>query len=312
MSRIDDALKVAEGDTPTTEPKIVLADQGVPLSQYRQEAPGPRPHARETPPPLRPVERRADAAVPSTTPAAEARSSATRRRAASEANMQARLVTGNAHSVSLEQYRRLAAVLHEEQADAQLKTVMVTSAVPDEGKTLTTVNIALTLSESYGRRVLVIDADLRRPALHRTLGVSNDRGLSEALLDGHDEAVLAPISRHLSVLTAGQSGSNPLAGLTSGRMSEMLRDYATRFDWVILDTAPVGVLPDAQVLARLVGGVILVIGAGTTPAAAVERAVAELGGPDTIVGTVLNRVDEHRIPDAGYYGRYFAAGGDPR
>jgi Mrp family chromosome partitioning ATPase len=134
--------------------------------------------------------------------------------------------------------------------------------------------------------------------------------LSEALLDEHDEAFVAPISRRLSVLTAGQSGSNPLAGLTSGRMSEMLRDYAARFDWVILDTAPVGVLPDAQVLARLVGGVILVIGAGTTPAAAVERAVAELGGPDTIIGTVLNRVDQHRIPYAGYYGRYGEIDGD--
>jgi Mrp family chromosome partitioning ATPase len=87
-------------------------------------------------------------------------------------------------------------------------------------------------------------------------------------------------------------------------MEEMLGDVATRFDWVVIDTSPVGVLPDAQVLARLVGGVILVIGAGSTPAAAVERAVAELGGPDVIIGTVLNRIDERRIPDAGYYGRY--------
>ena len=84
----------------------------------------------------------------------------------------------------------------------------------------------------------------------------------------------------------------------------MLEECAARFDWVLIDTPPVGVLPDAQVLARLVGGVILVIGAGSTPAAAVERAVAELGGPDAIIGTVLNRVEERRIPDAGYYGQY--------
>ena len=84
----------------------------------------------------------------------------------------------------------------------------------------------------------------------------------------------------------------------------MLEECAARFDWVLIDTPPVGVLPDAQVLARLVGEVILVIGAGSTPAAAVERAVAELGGPDAISGTVLNRVEERRIPDAGYYGRY--------
>src|SRR5688572_3915658 len=79
----------------------------------------------------------------------------------------ARLVTGGSGSVSLEQYRRLAAVLHEEQMQGNLKTVMVTSAVPSEGKTLTVANLAHTLSESYGRRVLVIDADLRAPSLHR-------------------------------------------------------------------------------------------------------------------------------------------------
>ena len=87
-------------------------------------------------------------------------------------------------------------------------------------------------------------------------------------------------------------------------MAEVLEECAARFDWVLIDTPPVGVLPDAQVLARLVGEVILVIGAGSTPAAAVERAIAELGGPDAISGTVLNRVEERRIPDAGYYGQY--------
>ena len=83
-----------------------------------------------------------------------------------------------------------------------------------------------------------------------------------------------------------------------------MEELTARFDWVLLDASPVGVLPDAQVLARVVGGVILVIGAGSTPAAAVERAIAELGGPDAILGTVLNRIEERRIPDVSYYGKY--------
>ena len=87
-------------------------------------------------------------------------------------------------------------------------------------------------------------------------------------------------------------------------MGEVLGECAARFDWVLIDTPPVGVLPDAQVLARLVGEVVLVIGAGSTPFAAIERAVSELGGPDAISGTVLNSVEERRVPDAGYYGRY--------
>ena len=87
--------------------------------------------------------------------------------------------------MSLEQYRKLAAVLHEAQVQSQTKTVMITSALPHEGKTLTVVNLALTLTESYARRVLVIDADLRAPSLHTVFDISNQRGLSEALQDGH-------------------------------------------------------------------------------------------------------------------------------
>jgi tyrosine-protein kinase Etk/Wzc len=86
-------------------------------------------------------------------------------------------------------------------------------------------------------------------------------------------------------------------------MAEVIEACAAKFDWVLIDTSPVGVLPDAQVLARLVGAVIFVIGAGSTPAAAVERAIAELG-PDSILGTVLNRVEERRVPQADYYGKY--------
>jgi capsular exopolysaccharide synthesis family protein len=292
MSRIDEALRLAEGGTadpvPVTDKKV----PGSPLNQYFRES-GERGGADDGRG-LRPVERddpavRNRASSPLPTPDGE---------------LLSRLVTATTSTVSLEQYRRLAAVLHEEQAEDQLVTVMVTSAVPGEGKTLTVVNLALTLSESYARRVLLIDADLRAPAVHTALGIPNEVGLSDALRGTDFELPIRQVTDGLSVITAGRSGLNPLAGLASPRMEEILRDVATRFDWVLIDTSPVGVLPDAQVIARLVGGVILVIGAGSTPAAAVERAVAELGGTDTIIGTVLNRIEERRIPDAGYYGRY--------
>jgi capsular exopolysaccharide synthesis family protein len=219
-------------------------------------------------------------------------------------DLRARLVTGEADAVSLEQYRRLAAALHEAQVERGLKTVMVTSALPAEGKTLTTANLGLTLSESYARRVLVIDADLRWPSLHGVFGLPNSRGLSEALQHGETPDCVE-ISSRLSLMTAGQPGPTPLAGLTSERMGAILQECAARFDWVIVDTSPVGLLPDGQVLARLIGAVILVINAGETPSAAVERAVADLG-PDCILGTVLNRVEKFRIPEAGYYAKYGA------
>ena len=180
-----------------------------------------------------------------------------------DAELQARLVTGTSSTVSLEQYRKLAAVLHEAQVQSQTKTVMITSALPHEGKTLTVVNLALTLTESYARRVLVIDADLRAPSLHTVFDISNQCGLSEALQDGTRALPLVDLSGRLTVMTAGRPGPAPLAGLSSPRMAEVLAECSRRFDWVLIDTPPVGVLPDAQVLARLVGEVILVIGAGS-------------------------------------------------
>ena len=300
MSRIDQALRiweVAKG-AGASETGVTQSSSSSSLSQYSHEAPSRHTPEEPTPP------RSFEPAQPFR-PASTARRSAVRReKSADSADLQARLVTGTSSTASLEQYRRLAAVLHEDQVQRQLKTVMITSALPQEGKTLTLVNLALTLSESYARRVLVIDADLRWPGVHTVLDIPNDRGLSEALRDGQHELPFVEVSSHLSALTAGKPGPTPLAGLTSNRMGEVIAACAARFDWVLIDTSPVGVLPDAQVLARLVGAVILVIGAGSTPAAAVERAVAELGGPDSIIGTVLNRVEERRIPEANYYGQY--------
>lgn len=300
MSRIDQALRMREVASGAAAPETGTNQSrgSSSLNQYPNEEPDRHPLEEPASPDS------FESAQPFR-PASTSRRTATRRaKLPNSADIQARLVTGALSTVSLEQYRRLAAVLHEDQVQRQLKTVMITSALPQEGKTLTLVNLALTLSESYARRVLVIDADLRWPGLHTVLDIPNDRGLSEALRDGRHELPFVEVSSRLSVLTAGKPGPTPLAGLTSSRMGEVIEECAARFDWVLIDTSPVGVLPDAQVLARLVGAVILVIGAGSTPAAAVERAIAELGGPDSIIGTVLNRVEEGRIPDADYYGQY--------
>jgi capsular exopolysaccharide synthesis family protein len=223
------------------------------------------------------------------------------------AYLAARLVTGSSNSVPLEQYRRLAAVLHDAQTQGGLKTLMVTSALPGEGKSLTVANVAYTLSGSYKRRVLVIDADLRAPSLHHVFGVRNIQGLGDVLRDGRADVPFVEVSDGLAVLTAGRPGATPLAELISDRMGTLIRECASRFDWVLVDTPPVGLLPDGQVLARFVGGVVFVISAGNTPRAAIERAVAELG-PDSIIGTVLNRVEDRKIPEASYYNEYYGYG----
>jgi capsular exopolysaccharide synthesis family protein len=205
---------------------------------------------------------------------------------------------------AVEQYRRLAAVLHEAQVERGIKSLVVSSAVPREGKTLTITNLALTLSDAYHSRVLLIDADLRRPAVHDVLGIPNTRGLKEALQGDSTNVRLVDVSRFLSVLPAGQPTPNPVAELTGERMASFLRDAVKTFDWVLIDTPPVGILPDAQHLARLTDGVLMVIGAGSTHYDLVRRAIAEVG-TDRIVGTILNKVQESAIPMTSYYDDYY-------
>lgn len=308
MSLIDRALTVREGagaaaakaDTDTRAASTAA------LNRFSHEEPAHEEPPRDEPSGdvhvATPPSRREDGARPAQRDGSRLKAVRPASRA-TDPGLRARLVSTSPSAVSVEQYRRLAAVLHEAQEQSQLKTVMVTSALPGDGKTLTVANLALTLSESYGRRVLVIDADLRLPTLHTVLGIPNGAGLSEALQGGTDPAFVE-ISTGLSALTAGRPSPTPLAGLSSNRMRDVLLDCAARFDWVLIDTSPVGVLPDAQVIGRLVGAVLLVIGAGTTPAEIVQHAIAELGGPDSIFGIVLNRVEESRVPQADYYGQY--------
>ena len=295
MSRIDQALRnweSAKGAIPPAAVSVSEPAVAATLADYPAES--GNPVALEEPLPVQPVQ----------PPVERRHSGRTSIRPRDNAYLAARLVTGSSSSVSLEQYRRVAAVLHEAQVHGNLKTVMVTSALPGEGKSLTVANLAHTLSGSYGRRVLVIDADLRAPNLHRILSLRNSAGLSEALRNGRQELPFVEVSDGLSVLTAGRPGSAPLAGLISDRMGEIIRECASSFDWVLIDTPPVGLLSDAQVLARFAGAVVFVIAAGATPKTAVERAISDLG-KDSIIGTVLNRVDERRIPQANYYDNYY-------
>jgi len=216
----------------------------------------------------------------------------------------AKLVGGpDVAPVIVEQFRRLAAVLHDAQIQTGLKVVMVSSAVPAEGKTFTAVNLALTFAESYQRRVLLIDGDLRRPTIHSLLACENEVGLADVLRTGSATLPLVEATPHLSVLTAGHPTKNPLAQLTSDRIRSVINDAAGRYDWVLIDTPPVALLPDAQLVARMTEAVLFVIAAGATPYALVNRSVAELGA-ERIIGTVLNRVEQQNTTSS-YYGDYY-------
>jgi protein-tyrosine kinase len=214
-----------------------------------------------------------------------------------------RLATGPTRDgVLVEQFRRLAATLHHAQASSGIRTILVTSAAAADGKTLTAINLALVLSESYGRRVLLIDADLRRPSIGNVGDVTGCTGLSEALKAPVDQKVtVLQIAPRLTLLPAGQPDPNPLAGLSSPRMRQILEDAAAQFDWVIIDAPPVGPVADANLLAEMTDGALFVVRAGGTRSAMVEKAVETLGR-SRILGVVLNGVD--RLPTHAYDGYY--------
>jgi len=220
------------------------------------------------------------------------------------------VVTPNISPVSLEQYRRLAATLHRRQAERGIKSVMVASTMPSEGKTLTAVNLALTFSESYGRQVLLIDGDLRRPTTHDVLDVPNILGSGIGLTQETDQKLsLIQVSPKLSVLTAGQPDPDPMSRLSSDRMRRVMLEAAAQFDWVIIDTPPVGSVPDANLLATMADVVLLVVQAGRTPVRLVQRTIESVGS-ERVIGVVLNQADERLVsgdsPSAYGYDRYSA------
>ena len=206
---------------------------------------------------------------------------------------------------SAEQYRRLAAALHQSQVERGINKVMVASAVAGEGKTLTALNLAVTLSESYLRRVVLVDADLRCPRIHELLDSAPIHGLNEALKAAHPSPLtLTTVSPRLSILPAGQADPDPMGQLTGTRMASVMAELSQTFDWVILDTSPVVLLPDANLLAGMVDCAVIVIRAGQTSYDLVDRAIQTLGRK-RILGLILNQVEDKvsQYPASAYYRR---------
>ncbi len=198
----------------------------------------------------------------------------------------------------VEHYRRLAATLHQAHADRDVKVVMITSAVQGEGKSLTAANLALTLSQSYRRQVLLVDADLRRPTLHSIFQLPSNSGLSDGLRPGGGTFATFRSSDTLTVLPAGRPESDPMAGLTSPRMSQLIAEARESYDWIIVDTPPVSLMPDAKLLAAMADSVLLVVAAGAADLDAIKLAVKAVGRKK-ILGVVFNRADNE--PSDGYY-----------
>jgi succinoglycan biosynthesis transport protein ExoP len=186
------------------------------------------------------------------------------------------------------------------------KIVVVTSAQPLEGKTTTAANIAMALAYG-GSRVLLIDADMRRPGLHGPLRLTNERGLSQVLIGQARvrDVIQRTVDPNLLAITAGRTPPNPSELLSSERMKTLLTNLAHGpFDWILIDTPPVLAVTDAVILAPVVSGVTFVIGAEMTRRRLAERAIETIMQTrPKYAGVVLNKVDFAR--NKYYYSRYY-------
>lgn len=202
----------------------------------------------------------------------------------------------------IEAYKTIRTNIQFSSLDKSVQMLLMTSANPSEGKTTTICNLAITLAQSE-KKVLLIDCDLRKPAIHRTFNILNAKGLTNILAENLDYSYIAnevgiPC---LDVITSGPKPPNPSELLGSSRMKSFLEQMRNKYDFVMLDTPPVLPVTDATILSQLVDGVILVVRYGKTTYESILRAKESLEKVNAnLLGTVIND-----MPITGEHASYY-------
>lgn len=203
-----------------------------------------------------------------------------------------------------EAYRTLRTNIQFSGVDKALKIITITSSDAGEGKTTTICNLAITMALSE-KKVILIDADLRKPRVHSKFMISNETGLTNILAQKKPlESVIKTASvKDLDIITSGPIPPNPSELLQSESMGNFLEDLKKKYDYILLDTPPVGMVTDAAILAAKSDGIILVVTSGKTHIDEAKRAKQLLLNVDAkILGVVLNKVNRY---EKGYYQKYY-------
>jgi capsular exopolysaccharide synthesis family protein len=205
-------------------------------------------------------------------------------------------------SFTAECYRRLRTSLMRLQLEQPLKVILVSSPNPQEGKSTTLLNLAISLAET-GQRILVVDTDLRRPTVHAILGLERSPGFTDVASDGGkiESVIHRGVVPNLDVMTCGQEVKRPSSFFGRPQTFAAVLALRGKYEWILMDAPPVQVVNDASVLASMVDGTVLVVDAGVTRMEALEQAAMSLndaGGK--LLGVVLNRFD----PKEAYGGHY--------
>ena len=174
------------------------------------------------------------------------------------------LVDKDPKSIAAESYRVLRTSLEYSSIDKELKSIVVTSSEPGEGKSTVAGNLASIIAQN-NKKVIIIDCDLRRPTIHKKFGISNSIGLTEYIIGKNDlNNVIQILNENFSVITSGRIPPNPSEILSSKSMENLLKALSVCYDYVILDTPPLTAVTDAQILAGKCDGTILVVRAEST------------------------------------------------
>ena len=206
-------------------------------------------------------------------------------------------------SIAAEKFRFLGIRLRQLRQNRPLKKVLITSSIPQEGKSMVAANLACTLARRKQQKILLLDGDLRRPALSQMFGLGNLPGLCDWL---QDEPGPMRNIYHLEgpgcwFLPAGRSPKNPLELMQSGRLTTLIDQLAARFDWIVIDSPPVLPLGDTSLWMRQADGVLLVTRQGATQKQQLERGLEAIE-PSKLIGALLNSSREAASSD--YYARY--------
>lgn len=290
MSRIHEALKKAEQEREAARAEGILSTAEI-------ETP-------VLPPATRPVvaAATADADAPITLEALLARCA---RPTWTPEPKIAQLFNNTQVSAGSEELRTLRSRLYQIRDRQPLHTLLITSALPGEGKTFLTASLAHMIVRQHERRALIIDADLRRSQLHLALGAPATPGLTDYLMGAADELSIVQkgMGNDLFFIPGGKVTSNPAELLSNGRLKTLLERLGPLFDWILLDTPPVVPVHDASVLAGFCDGALLVVRAASTPFDLAQKARTELQDKG-LLGVVLNQVEEGQTYHSYYYAHY--------
>ena len=210
----------------------------------------------------------------------------------------------NPKSLAAEAYRTLRTNIQFSSLDEEIKSIVVTSSGPGEGKTTTMANLAITMAQS-GKKVLLMDCDFRKPTVHKKFGLPNSQGLTNILAQDKkfEDIVVTAEVENLFVVTSGPIPPNPAELLGTKKMKALLKELTKIFDMVLIDAPPVLAVTDAQILSTLVNGTVIVSAYGKSDKRALLQSkvnIEKVGGK--ILGIVITKIPEQ---SNGYYGKYY-------